>query len=334
MLVMIGCSGSSGSTFFSQLLDRHPEIASGEELQLFSKVLLYDDYHFVLKRFWLVRLLGLGNQPYDQGRAFLRQLDSYSLSQRQAWNWVRKSRSITELAECFQRHILTLTAKRIWVEKTPANLVCTARFLDSFPLGKVIHLVRDPRDTIVSLMKRSKNPSPLFGAKTWLCRVASVYPYRDHPRILEIRYDALVQNTPECLERVCDFLGVDFDWKHFQSTRYHSRNLKKFPGHPSWNLNPAGLASSRSVGKYRSSNVDFHEVSKLKLTEKFAGILGVSPMTLQELAGEYGYTFDSKRSSRIQVPGKPVDKVKKIYGLKKHLYDLVQKHDFEPRVEI
>ena len=37
MIVNICCCGSSGSTFFSNLMNRHPEIVCGDELGLFSK---------------------------------------------------------------------------------------------------------------------------------------------------------------------------------------------------------------------------------------------------------------------------------------------------------
>ncbi|MBN1442055.1 MAG: hypothetical protein JXA90_05060, partial [Planctomycetes bacterium] len=43
-LVNVCSCGSSGSTLLARTLDRHPEIACGDELFLFCVPLLYDDY--------------------------------------------------------------------------------------------------------------------------------------------------------------------------------------------------------------------------------------------------------------------------------------------------
>lgn len=44
MTVLIGCAGSSGSTLLPTLLNRHPKLFSGPELNLLNKEQLFEDW--------------------------------------------------------------------------------------------------------------------------------------------------------------------------------------------------------------------------------------------------------------------------------------------------
>ena len=67
MIVNICCSGSSGSTFFSNLMNRHPEIVCGDELGLFSKPVFYDNYEHLKRWHFLIKRTGISSYPYFAG---------------------------------------------------------------------------------------------------------------------------------------------------------------------------------------------------------------------------------------------------------------------------
>jgi len=331
MIVAIGCSASSGSTLLSRLLDRHPEIACGQELYLYSKPLLYDDYRFVRSRALLVRLFGLSSNPLDQGRAILKNLSSYQLSRLRAWSWLRQAESIAELAASFQNHILKLTAKRLWVEKTPANIICVGRFLRTFPEARFIHIVRDPRDTVLSIMKRGKGSSALNASETWITRVAAIQPWRSSERVLEIRYEDLVTEPDRTLGKITSFLGVEYRETFFNDDTWSSKELGKFKGHSSWEIDVSGPISTKGVGKYRDTSVDLSVMASVRLTEEFAKILGTRQFSLVELAKTYGYMLDDG-VAEVELGTRVLDTRRRKAWLKSRLHGLVEKDGYSDKI--
>lgn len=103
--------------------------------------------------------MGLSGLPVSFNRALFRHLADFGLTKSQVWSWAREAKSFKEFVQRIQRHVGDLTGKRVWVEKTPWNIYATRDFLWAFPGAKVIHLVRDPRDTILSLSRRDKDGS-------------------------------------------------------------------------------------------------------------------------------------------------------------------------------
>ena len=189
-IVNICGSGSSGTTVLSHILNKHPKIASGDELELFSKGILYSNFKKVKRMRSLIRLLGVSDNPFTSSRCILTNVQSYGMSDEMVWEKVAKSNSIEDLASIFYSHIITKTGKEIWAEKTPRNIFQIGKFLANFPKGKVIHLVRDPKDVIISLSKRGDYKhhkySSLKAAERWLTSVASIQPFRKNERVIEV----------------------------------------------------------------------------------------------------------------------------------------------------
>ncbi len=108
---------------------------------------------------------------------------------------------------------MTEHGKDIWGQKTPRFIRHGALFKQVYPNAKFIHVLRDPRATVNSLIRSNvHNSNPYFAAKRWLKDVRAgqdlkaVYP----DDVLEIRYEDLVTNTEQTLRRVTDFLGLDY----------------------------------------------------------------------------------------------------------------------------
>ena len=333
MIVIIGCSASSGSTVLARLLDCHPEIACGRELYLFSKPLLYDDYGFVRRRARMVRWLGLSSGPLDEGRAVLKAVASYGLSRGRAWSMLRASASLVELAERFRMHLCATTGKAVWAEKTPANVLCFARFLAAFPHGRVIHLVRDPRDSMLSIMRRGGGCSAIRAAETWLTRVAAGHAVAGDPRVLEVRYEDLVRAHPQVMEQVCGFIGVSHDPSYFESRRHASRGLRQFEGHATWGIRPDESVSESSVGKHLASTVDLGEALGARLTGEYAAVLGIKPLGLVELAERYGYRFDPEVGSRHPCRGRVLGSRRRRWLIKRWFHDLVDAQPCPAKIE-
>ncbi len=290
MMVNICCSGSSGSTILAQLLDNHPDIVCGEELGLFSKPVVYRRYEYLRKRSFLISRFGISSNPYFHDRSILRNLVSYNLTKKKVWRWVRSSLDIQELSETIKGHVLQMTQKKIWAEKSPENIMTISDFISAFPRAKVIHIVRDPRDVVLSLMKRGL--SLLSAAETWLVSVSCIQGCRQRENILEIRYEDLVCEPEKTMLKVAGFLGVVYDTAYLNSSTFASKNLKRSKGFESWSLKPSCAISDQAVGKYRGAKDDISDMFSMRLSEEFAHYIKAEQQySLTDLAQQYGYDF-------------------------------------------
>ena len=303
MIVNVCCSGSSGSTFFSYILNGHPDIVCGDELSLFSKPVFYEDYGHLKRWHRLIKRFGISSNPFFQDRAILVNLGSYMLRPADIWGLVVQSRDLIDFASKFESLILDIADKRIWAEKTPTNIFMAGRFLDLFPEGKVIHLVRDPRDVVLSLLSRGH--SVLSAAEVWLAAVSSIQNQRARERVLEIRYEDLILKSEEVLEKVCRHLDIPFNMSYFLEKDHQTRKIKRSEGMEGWKNRPSMGFSSASIGRYRTTTVDLNEIFTVTLNERFASILGVPPWSLVELAETYGYVFNLPKEA-MRHRGRPV----------------------------
>ena len=111
-----------------------------------------------------------------------------------------QANNIVKFAEILHSFIIKETKKPVWAEKTPSNIYLTDIFVKCFPDAKIIHIVRDPRDVILSLMQRGH--SEMTAASVWLTSVACIQKIRAHPNLLEIRYEDLIIETEKTLQKM------------------------------------------------------------------------------------------------------------------------------------
>jgi hypothetical protein len=163
----------------------------------------------------------------------------------------------TFFCEFFSRY-LEKRGKRIWGEKTGSNGYCIEEFMKLFPKARVIHLIRDGRDAVCSLVRRRRNSS-FHSISHWLYNVAAARRYSQMSYYMEIRYEDLVGAPYEQLRKICAFLEIDYDAAMLsdrQSNSYWKSVIHKNV-HPSWKHNPLHSAiSTQSVGRYKN-DMDF-----------------------------------------------------------------------------
>ena len=256
---LIVSSASSGSTLLSVLLDRHPLIACGPELSIFNKSRFYQHFDVVRDRLgqWIER--GLSTDGQAEYRDFFFNLNSYYWDTETLVELANDSSNHREFLDQFFAAYLQKRGKIIWGEKTGSNAYCVEQFLSLYPDARVVHLVRDGRDVVCSLMGRSD--SPYHAVSHWLYNVSACVALRGKRSYLEVRYEDLVSNPNRELERICSHIGVEFDSRMLanNSDGYWKRAAHANV-HKSWQQDPfSGRISRASVGKYRtdlSTDVD------------------------------------------------------------------------------
>jgi hypothetical protein len=104
--------------------------------------------------------------------------------------------------------------KRGWGDKTPRYLERMPLLADLFPTSRYIHLVRDGRDVALSQVDLQRlhrhAASVAFFWKRKVRTARTVGRRLGAARYMEVRYEDLLINPQEELERLCLFLGVRF----------------------------------------------------------------------------------------------------------------------------
>jgi len=98
--------------------------------------------------------------------------------------------------------------KTVLVEKTPSHAFHLSQIRADFPGGRFLHVVRDPRDVLVSLREVPWRRRSVLGHVGDWARCARLQD-KLGANLLEVRYEDLVNDTDRVLARVSDFLGVE-----------------------------------------------------------------------------------------------------------------------------
>jgi len=203
MVFLVGCP-RSGTTWLQKLLASHPKVRSGEESHFFS---LYVGPQL---RSWNNQKTrhfngGLGHaagpQAYFREGDFLAILENYLTA---------LLKPVTD----------GLQPDELFLEKTPSHALYIPEIKALLPDSRVIHLIRDCRDVVASLITASRSWGASWApnnakaaAAMWVQHVEAVKAAAKNlstQEFCEIRYENLWKfpfNTLKCL---VDFLGIDW----------------------------------------------------------------------------------------------------------------------------
>lgn len=220
--VFVGGCPRSGTTLLQRMLDHHAQMA------------VVNDAHFI------PRVLEM---HASQRLAAARKGENIPLNERLVegtWNYHRfyrmgldrdDVRQAAEQATTFQAfvgNLFTTVAsqygKSLAGEKTPDYVRHIPLLLGLFPQAKFIHIVRDGRDTALSLLNWAtpeKGPGrlaywdvdPLATAALWWRQFVTCHaegtPFAG--RYVALRYEDLIHSPQEWLDRLCNFLQLPWD---------------------------------------------------------------------------------------------------------------------------
>ncbi|MCF8345727.1 MAG: sulfotransferase [Bacteroidales bacterium] len=132
-----------------------------------------------------------------------------------------------------------------YCEKSPAN-IRHIDLIDRFHQGRfrLIHLVRDGRDVILSRHPRGKS-AYWVTPERWINDVSAGLKYKEHPCVLTIRYEDLVTNFEATVAEICRFLEIPLSDEilHWHTHATVRKNNALF--------NPIGKINHSPVGKWK-----------------------------------------------------------------------------------
>ncbi len=119
-----------------------------------------------------------------------------------------------------------------WIgDKNPVYATYTPLMLRLFPDAKFIHLVRDPRDNIISLKNVDfEGPFTALLAYRWQHSARKLYYIKKkHPnQFYTIRYEDLVKAPEKYYREMCDFLSLPYYGHVFEFYKKQDEAMKQF----------------------------------------------------------------------------------------------------------
>jgi hypothetical protein len=235
----------SGTTWFQRMLGAHDAIATPPETAFFA---LYVD---ALEAKWR-------EQTETQHAAGLPA----------AMTRTEFDEAVTAfITEVYRRVLTQKPGARIVLDKTPLH----ALFVDSIerylPRARFVHIVRDGRDVVSSILEASRSWAPQWGLRTpaaaarvWDSHTRAVLALAARRPVHELRYEELTgTHGPELLQQTFEFCGVDVDladaaeiYDAFDLNRDGRRTMKEARGLVgTWSAADLTTMDARFVGAGR-----------------------------------------------------------------------------------
>lgn len=193
-LVLVLGAPRSGTTWMQVLLEQHPEVATCPETHLFDGYLapLYERWRWETDTglSGLSRLLDADDLD-GLARGFVRDLRERLVGDRDG---------------------------RVFVEKTPQHALHAELAARLFPDARFLHVVRDPRDVVASLLAAAEGwgsewapAGPADAAQTWRRHVTGAREIAGISRYREIRFGDLKRDPAAAACDVYRWLGLEAD---------------------------------------------------------------------------------------------------------------------------
>lgn len=221
----------SGTSLMADILGLHSDVFTFEELHFFEEI--WDPHESPDKPFGdaeQVRLMGqlLSIQAHGYFNQKDWQLYADQARARLAQTGVLKSPPA--LFAAFLAQETALRDKRIACDQTPRNVFYIAELLSLYPNARIINMIRDPRDIVLSQkfkwrrrflgtkdiplresLRAWSNYHPITISMLWNSAVRAGGKLPGDPRVKHVYFEQFVRASEAELIAICDFLGIAYE---------------------------------------------------------------------------------------------------------------------------
>lgn len=204
-------SGRSGTTLLRAILQTHPEVHIPPETYVLGRVIKnYKRYSRLPWRALLIMILAEFEYHSEFGTFGISLSELY----RKLKGCLPEERNLAQVLNSFYMfHASTVkpTATR-WGDKTPKNTFYLNRILAVFPDALFIHMIRDGRDVVKSMLEAGRYKTIYEAAERWTrsVQLAKDFGKKYQGHYYEMKYEDLVKAPQDKIQDICNFLGLEF----------------------------------------------------------------------------------------------------------------------------
>jgi omega-hydroxy-beta-dihydromenaquinone-9 sulfotransferase len=230
-MIFIAGNSRSGTTLSGRILGNHPEIFTFSELHFLEEIWMPSENSAFLSEEESVknfaRLISIQREGYLKKR----NTDAYLDEARNALkSFSQKEVTFPNLYQFFLEYETVHHQKKKPCEKTPRNVLYIKELLKIYPQCKIICLVRDPKDVLLSQKKKWKrrflgasasiplresirariNYHPFIISRLWNANALAIAEHSNTERVKIIYFEKLISNPAETVQEICTFLEIPF----------------------------------------------------------------------------------------------------------------------------
>lgn len=228
MIFVVGNS-RSGTTMMGRILGKHPDVYTFGELHFFGQ-LCAPPFSSEMPKVNAVKLAtalccveregyrthGNPRSFQKEAKAFLNDLTSYP-------------ETPAELYATFLCYETTKHSKTIPCDQTPRNVFYIKDILELYPKARIINMIRDPRDVLLSQKRKWKrrflggsdmpvkeslrdwmNYHPITISHIWRTAINAADQFAQHERVTSIYFEELLTHSETTVKRVCDAVNISY----------------------------------------------------------------------------------------------------------------------------
>jgi len=197
--------GRSGTSLLQSMLNAH------------SKICFIPETHF-LRKYVFKSFVIVDEKNIDSIIEKLNNDDDYLRTKIPAEEIVKIGMQYVDIYEALLDVYLKRKGKEIIGDKDPRNIDFLPQLNTLYPEGKVIHMIRDPRDVVLSRTKAdwSKGRPFYLHAYMYITQMSRGRRFGKEKygrNYIEIFYEDLISNPVKVLNELCNFLDVNFEEK-------------------------------------------------------------------------------------------------------------------------
>jgi len=268
----------SGTTLISRILNNHPDLS-----------VTYDSVHFM--RLCVNKFDPINNESnyrklVDEVKERVKSRLELNLDTEKIINEIKNSEKI-DYAQIYDIIMSNLLLKdsntRIWGDKANLCWRKIPEFLDMFPEGKAIIIIRDPRDVLVSYKNMTTEPGlryldSIFASLDSLQYIQKFKEEFSSSNFYFIKYENLVNEQEKTINEICKFLEIEFDSIMLDGSQFKDKLGKTWKGDFT-SLETIEEISNKTVGRWRN------RISKIELY--------LIEMVLREKMIDFGYDLSA-----------------------------------------
>ncbi|MFH1593933.1 MAG: sulfotransferase [Candidatus Omnitrophota bacterium] len=263
----------SGTTLVSRMLNNHSKLW-----------VTYDSVHFM--RFSYGKYEPI--RDADQAMRLVQEIHDRILKRwKMEFNLDKAISEIRKLKKIEYKHIYDIVMKALasdcakivtgWGEKTNVCWGQIPNFLQMFPSGKVIHVLRDPRDVLCSYREMTYEPGysyldSVFCSQHSFQKAVEYRETLDPDNYYILKYENFVDNPLTEAKRLCKFLRIKFEPAMLDVKQFKDRQGRRWTGDSSFNKK-MNTVSSAPAGRWKKSadpfEIFFAELVNNKVMQHF-----------------------------------------------------------------